>query len=1013
MTSAQRSIESILDAAVEIASETERRRFVEQACAGDADLKRQVEELIDNYVRAGDFLEAPAGGLSRTSPSLLQTAQPGTMIGPYKLLEEIGEGGFGVVFMAEQLQPVRRKVALKLLKPGMDSRQVIARFEAERQALALMDHPHIARVFDGGETAGGRPYFVMELVRGAPLTEFCDQQQRSVRERMELFLEVCQAVQHAHQKGIIHRDLKPSNVLVTLHDGRPVVKVIDFGIAKALGQQLTEKTLFTNFAQILGTPLYMSPEQAQLSGLDVDTRSDIYALGVLLYELLTGTTPFDRERLQTVGYDEIRRIIREEEPPKPSTRITTLGQAASTISMQRQSDPRRLRQLIRGELDWIVMKCLEKDRNRRYETASALAADLERYLHDERVHACPPTIGYRLRKFARRNKHALVTLAALGVLLVTAVVGLAIGLVTVNRAWDSTRQALHAEQDALAAEARRRTQAQDALDAMTSLMLGDVLARQPALTEEHKQFLARALQAYEEFAAETAETESSRYGAARALANVARIRQRLSPGEEAASTCRQAIARFAQLVADFPAQSQYRRDLVNAQINLGRALADMTRPQEARAAFSAALALAEQLVADHPDQSELQRDLAFALFFLGDHGQLPAQEVARHFQRAIALLQPLVERSPEVQDYRVLLARTEIDLSGALAALGQPQEALAAARKATDLFRQLLAESPANMEYRLGMAKTYNGLANRLRRGGRPEEIEKAYRDAVSILRPLAAEYPAVSYPRLDLSITLSNLALLLKENGHVPEAEAMYHDALALTKRLAEDYPTVSDHRYMHAVVLSHLADLCMETGRQAEAEKYLGETLLIRKQLLADSPGSDRLQNAVAHILLGLADLRRHQKQLRASCELLQEALPYHQAALKINARNPAYRLDFTTNRQILAANLLDLGDYPAAAAAVNESLTAAPDARAVNYQATGFLARCAALAGQDQKLTAESRNRTVEDYARRAVERLREAVRAGFRDGKKIQTDGDLATLRSRADFQELLTEIQTRK
>jgi hypothetical protein len=289
------------------------------------------------------------------------------------------------------------------------TRQVIARFEAERQALALMDHPNIARVLDAGATQTGRPYFVMELVKGIPITDYGDQSQLSPGERLELFLPVCQAVQHAHQKGIIHRDLKPSNVLVTLHDGTPVIKVIDFGIAKALGQQLTEKTLFTNFAQLIGTPLYMAPEQAALSGLDVDTRSDIYSLGVLLYELLTGTTPFDRERLQKAGYDEMRRILREEEPPKPSTRLSTLGRAATTLSTNRKSEPRKLCQLLRGELDWIVMKALDKDRNRRYETASGLAADVQRYLRHEPVQACPPSALYRFRKFARRNQVLLIT----------------------------------------------------------------------------------------------------------------------------------------------------------------------------------------------------------------------------------------------------------------------------------------------------------------------------------------------------------------------------------------------------------------------------------------------------------------------------------------------------------------------------------------------------------------------------------------------------------------------------
>jgi WD40 repeat protein/serine/threonine protein kinase len=426
------SIETILAEAVEIASASERQDYVARACGGDPVLQRKVECLIAYHFQAGSFLEQPVQGLGVTSP-LPGTANvelndacregPGSHIGLYTLREQIGEGGMGLVFVAEQTQPLRRKVALKVIKPGMDTKQVVARFEAERQALALMDHPNIARVLDGGTTESGRPYFVMELVKGVPITQFCDDNRLAPRQRLELFISVCAAVQHAHQKGIIHRDLKPSNVLVTSHDGTPVPKVIDFGVAKAVGQQLTEKTVYTALAQLVGTPLYMSPEQAGQSGLDVDTRTDLYALGVLLYELLTGTTPFDSQRLREAGYDEIRRIIREEDPPKPSTRISTLGQAATTISAQRKSDPKRLRQQIRGELDWIVMKCLEKDRNRRYDTANTLARDIERYLHGEVVQACPPSAGYRLRKWVRRHRAGVLAAAVLAALLVAVALG--------------------------------------------------------------------------------------------------------------------------------------------------------------------------------------------------------------------------------------------------------------------------------------------------------------------------------------------------------------------------------------------------------------------------------------------------------------------------------------------------------------------------------------------------------------------------------------------------------------
>jgi serine/threonine protein kinase len=407
MTEADQRLLTLFSAALDLAEGPDRIAYLDRACGDDRTLRAHVERLLVAHANVGQFMERePNNNPEEQTPATIAVPGPtaGAIIADrYKLLEVIGEGGMGTVWLADQSEPVRRKVALKLIKAGIDSKQVVARFEAERQALALMDHTNIAKVLDGGVTADGYPYFVMELVKGVPITRYCDEHQLTPRARLELFVPVCQAVQHAHQKGIIHRDLKPSNVLVAPYDGRPVPKVIDFGVAKAAGQPLTEKTLFTSIGAVVGTLEYMSPEQAELNQLDVDTRSDLYSLGVLLYELLTGTTPFDRKRLKAVALLEMLRVIREEEPPKPSTRLST-SEGLPSIAANRGLEPKKLSGMMRGDLDWIVMRCLEKDRARRYESANGLALDLQRYLADEPVSAGAPSRLYRLRKFVRRNK---------------------------------------------------------------------------------------------------------------------------------------------------------------------------------------------------------------------------------------------------------------------------------------------------------------------------------------------------------------------------------------------------------------------------------------------------------------------------------------------------------------------------------------------------------------------------------------------------------------------------------
>jgi serine/threonine protein kinase len=635
MPSDAKRVQAVFLAAVEVQDAVARAEVLDRECGGDAELRQRVEALLRAHDQPGNLLDQPAvewGGTSEAPPGKWLdpaalprlTEGPGSRIGPYKLLQLLGEGGMGAVFLAEQEQPVKRRVALKIIKPGLDSAHVLARFDAERQALALMDHPHIARVLDAGATGTGRPYFVMELVKGIPITRYCDQEHLTPKERLELFIPVCQAVQHAHQKGIIHRDLKPSNVLIALYDGKPVPKVIDFGVAKATAQKLTERTMFTEVGQIVGTLEYMAPEQAELNNLDIDTRADIYSLGVLLYELLTGSPPFTRKQLRSAGFDEMLRMIREVEPPKPSTKLSSSEELPS-IAAHRKLEPAKLTRLVKGDLDWIVMKCLEKERARRYETANGLTMDVQRYLADEPVLASPPSISYRLRKFARKHRGPVLAASIIVLSLVVGIVGIAIGLVQARQAEGRALESANAERMAKDNEAAQRQKAEaaqeeamDALRAMTDEVIEQLIGENPRLGPAEKTFLENALKRWQTFAQESGESPQARAIRAEGAYRVALLRRRLGQSEDADTGFREAVNLWEKLTADLSKVPRYRQELAKSYNSRAILLQELGKLPEAEKAFRDALALQKQLADEFPAVHQYRGELAVSHNNLGN-----------------------------------------------------------------------------------------------------------------------------------------------------------------------------------------------------------------------------------------------------------------------------------------------------------------------------------------------------------------------------------------------------------
>jgi len=747
-----------------------------------------------------------------------RTEKPGDRIGRYKLLEKIGEGGCGIVYLADQEQPVRRRVALKIIKLGMDTRTVIARFEAERQALALMDHRNIAKVLDGGATETGRPYFVMELVSSVRLTEYCDRKQLSIRQRLELFMQVCQAIQHAHQKGIIHRDIKPSNLLMS-DEAQPVPKVIDFGIAKAIDQRLTDKTLFTAFEHFLGTPAYMSPEQAQLNSADIDTRSDIYSLGAVLYELLTGTTPFRTTVHDGTGLDELRRTIREKDPPRPSACLNAMSKPdLAKVASQRQIHPERLIHELRGDLDWIVMKALEKERSRRYETANGLRMDIQRYLAEEPVVARPPSTVYRFHKLVRRNKLAFGSAAAV---LAALILGLAVSSSLFLREREARHRAVVAEK----LQSELRLQAETAGQEQARLRIQAQADQKKAQTEAAKseqvaQLLKNMLKGVGPSVALGRDTTMLRDILDKCAASVG---QDLTNQPEAAM---EVFSTLAGTYDDLGLDEQM-ENMARQALSCGRAIFGQEHPAVARALRLVGYALSNRGKLDQaepfiqealrqqrkllgPESSDAADSLRTLANLRWAQGKLADAE-ALH-REAIAIRRKL-SNNPDP-----LLAESINDLAGVLTNEGKLAEAESMYRESLGMARALFGnEHPT-------LAVSMNNLATVLRREGKPAEAEALFRETLALQKKLFGnEHPT-------LAVSLNNLALLLRLQGKLSEAESMQREALAIEQKLlGPEHPQT-------AVSLRNLGNILRDRGQLDEAETVLRSALATQQKLLGN---------------------------------------------------------------------------------------------------------------------------------------------------------------------------------
>lgn len=723
--------------ALDVSDPVARAAFLNEVCAADPALRLRVEELLVAHFASASFMAQPAP--ERDQPDTATKTEASvpdrplawdgvTMLaGRYQLLEPVGEGGMGTVYRAEQVQPVKRTVAVKLIKPGMDSRAVLTRFEAGRQALALMDHPHIAKVLDAGVTPDGRPFFVMEFVTGVPLTDYCDAHRLSMSDRLDLFRQLCGAVQHAHQKGVIHRDLKPSNVLVEHRDGKPVPKVIDFGLAKAVSATvLSEHSLHTGFGTVLGTPMYMAPEQASFHATDVDTRADVYALGVILYELLTGTTPLTRDTIKKAVFEEMLRLVREQESPVPSSRIST-AEGTPSAAANRQMEPAKLGRFVRGELDWIVLKALNKDRDRRYATAAGFANDIARFLNHEPVTAGPVGAGYKLKKFVQRNTGPVIAGSLILFTLLVGTIGTSLGLLEAvrqkaeaDRQTDLARTESIAKEQARAAEATQRAKAEQAeadtladYRASTDDAVEQLIGSKPDLGPKEKTYLENTLKRWQAFANRQGDDERSRSIRGEGHRRVGYLWLKLGRNDEARAEYQSALAIWEKLATDFPAVPMYHQGLAATQTNLGLLLTGLGQRSEAEAQYRSALALREKLIADFPAEPAYRQELGASHNNLGlllkDLGQ--RQEGEEQYRKAVAIREKIAADFPAVPAYQVDLGGSYCNYGNSIRAGGNPAESLKWFGRAIECLQAVHEKEPRDVTAHQFLRNSHSGRA--------------------------------------------------------------------------------------------------------------------------------------------------------------------------------------------------------------------------------------------------------------------------------------------------------------